>query len=189
MLLFSREESAAPTTQMAYAQTGNPQFSDVSDEAWFSIFIEEAVTLLGCSADELAEMKAHLQELHRRKKLEALNDGRQQNVMDQLSLIHHKQSSGTQYPLLNNDILVRDASQMFIRNILELLHNVDKEYSHGTQSGYTDLAPITEAPKAEPDNAFTPSHDNSSRSQCFGLKLASPSQNVTPRLSKGIISG
>lgn len=61
-------------------------------------------------------------------------------------------------------------------NMLELLHKVDKEYSHGTQSGYTNSAPITEAPKAEPDDAFTPSHDNSSRSQSFGLKLAPPSQ-------------
>lgn len=58
-------------------------------------------------------------------------------------------------------------------NMLELLDKVDKEY---TQSGYTDLAPITEAPKAEPDDAFTPSYENSSRSQCFGLKLVPPSQ-------------
>ncbi|KAI3746664.1 hypothetical protein L6452_09103 [Arctium lappa] len=35
------------------------KFSDVSGEAWFSIFNEEAETLLGCSNDELAEMKAH----------------------------------------------------------------------------------------------------------------------------------
>ncbi|KVH88361.1 Nucleic acid-binding, OB-fold, partial [Cynara cardunculus var. scolymus] len=34
------------------------QFSDVSGEAWFSILNEETKTLLGCSADELAKMKA-----------------------------------------------------------------------------------------------------------------------------------
>ncbi|XP_024979195.1 uncharacterized protein LOC112516407 isoform X1 [Cynara cardunculus var. scolymus] len=61
-------------------------------------------------------------------------------------------------------------------NMLELLHKVDKECSHGRQSGYTNSAPITEEPKAEPDDAFTSSHDNSSRSQCVGLKLAPPSQ-------------
>ncbi|KVI06369.1 Nucleic acid-binding, OB-fold [Cynara cardunculus var. scolymus] len=34
--------------------------SNVSGEAWFSIFNEEAETLLGCSADELAKMKAQV---------------------------------------------------------------------------------------------------------------------------------
>ncbi|KAI3701838.1 hypothetical protein L6452_27218 [Arctium lappa] len=90
------------------------------------IGVNAAQTLLGCSADELAEMKAHLQELQRQKKLEALNDGRQQNVMQQLCLMHHTQSSGTQYPLVNNGIPVRDASQMFMfgdTNLVQALSN------------------------------------------------------------------
>nr|XP_043616730.1 uncharacterized protein LOC122588640 [Erigeron canadensis] len=59
-------------------------------------------------------MFKQLEELQRQKKLQELNDQRQQNVINQQSVIHDKQASGVQYAPLINGTPVRDASQMFM---------------------------------------------------------------------------
>ncbi|KAI3665528.1 hypothetical protein L6452_44155 [Arctium lappa] len=165
------------------------KFSDVSGEAWFSIFNEEAETLLGCLADELAEMKAHEKGTNFRLQLDQAKwisflirvvvapteyDNVKRQKINVVAIAPVDFAGDAR--LLLEDISLMKSSATESRNRIELLHKVDKEYSHGTQFGFIDPAPITEAPKAEPDNAFTPSHDYSSRSQCFGLKLASPSK-------------
>ena len=38
--------------------------SDASDEAWLSVFNEEAEKILGCSADELNKLKTEVKSLH-----------------------------------------------------------------------------------------------------------------------------
>lgn len=59
-------------------------------------------------------MFKQLEELQRQKKLQELNDPRQQNVINQQSLLHSKQANGAQYAPLINGTPVRDPSQMFM---------------------------------------------------------------------------
>ncbi|XP_071710680.1 uncharacterized protein [Rutidosis leptorrhynchoides] len=59
-------------------------------------------------------MFKQLEELQRQKKLQELNNSRQQTDIYQQSLIHNKQAPGAQYGPLINGTPVRDASQMFM---------------------------------------------------------------------------
>lgn len=63
-------------------------------------------------------MFKQLQVLQRQKKLQELNDARQQNVMQ------NKHSSVTHYGLLNNGVPVRDASQMFMFGDTNMVHRL-----------------------------------------------------------------
>ncbi|KAK1432913.1 hypothetical protein QVD17_09816 [Tagetes erecta] len=67
-------------------------------------------------------MFKQLEELQRQKKLQELNDSRQQNVLNQQSLIQNKQASGAQYAPLINGTPVRDPSQMFMFGNTNLVH-------------------------------------------------------------------
>ncbi|KAJ0694509.1 hypothetical protein HanPI659440_Chr15g0609611 [Helianthus annuus] len=71
-----------------------------------------------------------------------------------------------------------DLSSQTSRNMLELLHTVDKfrGYKHGTQSAYTNSDPTNEMmPKAENTDVFTPSR-NSSGLQYSGLMMGPTAQ-------------
>lgn len=68
-------------------------------------------------------MFKQMQELQRQRKLQGLNVTRQQNVINQLSFKHNKQSSG----LLNNGISVRDPSQMFMFDRTNLVHGLSNQ--------------------------------------------------------------
>ncbi|XP_076903223.1 uncharacterized protein LOC143558230 [Bidens hawaiensis] len=67
-------------------------------------------------------MFKQLEELQRKKKLQELNDSRQQNVLNQQSLLQNKQASGAQYAPLINGTPVRDPSQMFMFGNTNLVH-------------------------------------------------------------------
>ncbi|KAD4887928.1 hypothetical protein R6Q59_034901 [Mikania micrantha] len=67
-------------------------------------------------------MFKQLEELQRQKKLQELNDSRQQNVLNQQSFIQNKQASGAQYTPLINGTPVRDPSQMFMFGNTNLVH-------------------------------------------------------------------
>ncbi|KAK9067188.1 hypothetical protein SSX86_014513 [Deinandra increscens subsp. villosa] len=67
-------------------------------------------------------MFKQLEELQRQKKLQELNDSRQQNVFNQQSLLQNKQASGAQYAPLINGTPVRDPSQMFMFGNTNLVH-------------------------------------------------------------------
>lgn len=66
-------------------------------------------------------------------------------------------------------------------NMLELLHKVDKskEYRAETYIGSIDSTPISEVPQAQSSDAsVAQSHNQSSASQYFGLRLAPPTQRL-----------
>ncbi|KAL6961195.1 hypothetical protein U1Q18_038960 [Sarracenia purpurea var. burkii] len=67
------------------------------------------------------------------------------------------------------------------QNMLELLHKVDHTRGERiiTHFSSTDSSPLLEVPDAEPPDASRyRSHDQSPVSQCFGLRLAPPSQQL-----------
>ncbi|XP_071739011.1 uncharacterized protein [Rutidosis leptorrhynchoides] len=72
-------------------------------------------------------MFKQLQELQRQTKVQELNNGRQLNVMNQLSSMQNKQSSGPQFGMTNYGIPVRDPSQMFKFVDTKLGHRVSNQ--------------------------------------------------------------
>ncbi|XP_052626626.1 uncharacterized protein LOC111919466 [Lactuca sativa] len=80
-------------------------------------------------------MFKQLEELQRQKKLQELNDSRQQNVINQQSLLLNKQASGAQYAPLINGTPVRDPSQMFMFGNTNLVQGFQNGLPY-SQSGH-----------------------------------------------------
>lgn len=79
-------------------------------------------------------MFKQLEELQRQKKLQELNDSRQQNVINQQSLLHNKQTPGAQYAPLINGTPVRDTSQMFMFGNTNLVQSFQNGLPYSQQA-------------------------------------------------------
>ncbi|KAI3500681.1 hypothetical protein L1887_36505 [Cichorium endivia] len=75
-------------------------------------------------------MFKQLEELQRQKKLQELNNSRQQNVINQQSLLHNKQASSAQFAPLINGTPVRDPSQMFMFGNTNIIQGFQNQILH-----------------------------------------------------------